>query len=543
MSRRRLPPGMRLRLAVVLVPLTLWPSSSMRLSAETQALEVAAADADPFDAMLRDNFAFAGQQLGAMTGTIPTDRYPDYTDPDTEVWVNTSAGAWTSGFFPGALWLMYQQTAQPTWRSQAQTRQAGIESQKTRTSTHDLGFMLFNSFGHGYRLTGNDAYRQVVLTAARSLATRYSPIVGCIKTEWPSGSATDFKVIIDIMMNLELLFWASRNGGDPGWYNMAASHALKTATNHVRLDGSTYHVVNYDPSTGAVKGKTTAQGLAPDSTWSRGQAWAIYGFTMTYRYTRKMEFLNTARATADYFIANLPSDSVPYWDFDAPTSDPRDSSAAAIAASGLLELSQLDTDATRRQRYLTTAKQILTSLSSPAYLAEGHANAAILLHGTSFKARGNYDTGLIYGDYYFLEAMLRYRWIKPSGSILAVAAVTASADDGNRPENTLDNNFSTRWSAQGDGQWIRFDLGRIKTVRKIAIAWHLGDTRSARFDVQTSRDGATWTTALKSLSSGTTTKQETYDMPDGGSRYVRIVGHGNSLNPWNSITEVDIYGN
>jgi unsaturated chondroitin disaccharide hydrolase len=268
---------------------------------------------------------------------------------------------------------------------------------------------------------------------------------------------------------------------------------------------------------------------------------------MTYRYTRDVRFLNTARTTADYFIAHLPSDSVPPWDFevpgipDEPPPEDRDSSAAAIAASGLLELSQLDTDATRRQRYLTTAKQILTSLFSPDYLAEGHANDAILLHGTSFKAQGNYDTGLIYGDYYFLEAMLRYRWIKPTGSILAVAAVTASADDGNRPENTLDNNFSTRWSAQGDGQWIRFDLGAIKTVRKIAVAWYLGDKRTARSAVQTSRDGATWTTGFQGISSGTTTAQETYDLPDVPARYVRILGHGNSQNTWNSITEVDIY--
>jgi hypothetical protein len=181
-------------------------------------------------------------------------------------------------------------------------------------------------------------------------------------------------------------------------------------------------------------------------------------------------------------------------------------------------------------------------LSSPAYLAEGHTNDAILLHGTSFEPQNKYDTGLIYGDYYFLEALLRYRWILPTGSSLAVAAVTASADDGNRPENTLDNNFSTRWSAQRDGQWIQFDLGVNRTVQKIAVAWYQGDKRTSRFAVQTSPNGTTWTTRFEGISSGTTTKQETYDLPDENARYIRIIGYGNSLNTWNSITEVDIYG-
>ena len=356
MSRRRLSPGMRFGLPVVLVALALSASSSMRLPAETQANEVAAADADPFDAMLRDNFAFAGQQLSAMTGTIPTDRYPHYTHRETEVWVTTVASGWPSGFFPGALWLMYQQTAHPTWRSHAQTWQAGIESQKTKTSIHDLGFMLFNSFGNGYRLTGNDAYRQVVLTAAglaRQALLRASRLHQ-IRGSQTACDGPDFKVIIDNMMNLELLFWASRNGGDPEWYDMAVSHALRTAKEHVRSDGSTYQIVDFAPSTGAVQSRCNHQGYSCESTWSRGQAWALYGFTMTYRYTRDVRFLNTARATADYFIANLPGDDVPYWDFEAPgiPSEPRDSSAAAIAASGLLELSQLDTDATRRQGYL-----------------------------------------------------------------------------------------------------------------------------------------------------------------------------------------------
>jgi unsaturated chondroitin disaccharide hydrolase len=256
--------------------------------------------------------------------------------------------------------------------------------------------------------------------------------------------------------------------------------------------------------------------------------------------------LNAARMTAAYFIAHLPADEVPYWDFELPSfaGEPRDTSAAAIAASGLIELSQLDPDAARKTTYLNAAKGILTSLSSSAYLAKNTPNDAILLHGTSHKPHGNFDTGLIYGDYYFLEALLRYQGAKPPSwsAILPVVAVTASSHDGNVPQNTLDNQLSTRWSALGDGQWIRFDLGASKTISKVAVAWYLGNQRTARFDVQTSATGNAWTTVFSGQSSGTTLQQQTYDFTDRSARYLRIVGHGNSQNLWNSITEVDVYG-
>jgi len=460
--------------------------------------------------------------------------------------VSTDASAWTGGFFPGALWLMYQQTGDPSWRTAAEIRQAGIESQKTRTSTHDLGFMLFTSFGTAFRLTDHDPYRQVVLTAAASLAKRYSSVVGCIKTSFPAGTSADFKTIIDTMMNLELLFWASQHGGQAAWAQMAQSHALRSAAEHVRSDGSTYHVINYSPTTGAVQGRATGQGYNTESTWARGQAWAIYGFTMAYRYTHHSTLLQAARLTADYWISHIPADEVPYWDFEAPnlSTQPRDSSAATIAASGLLELSQLEPDGTRRQTYLAQAQATLTSLASPAYLAQGTTNAAILLHGTANQPRRNVDTGLIYGDYYFLEAMIRAQGLVPQTSDvnLPVVAVTASAHDGNVPQNTLDNNLSTRWSAQGDGQWIRFDLGATKTVARLDAAWYLGNMRTARFEVQTSSTGTAWTARFTGVSSGTTTQSEPYAFPAVAARYVRILGHGNSQNAWNSITEADIFG-
>jgi unsaturated chondroitin disaccharide hydrolase len=262
-------------------------------------------------------------------------------------------------------------------------------------------------------MTGNQHYRDVLLTAARSLASRYSSTVHAIRS-WknpPKADPTDFRVVIDNMMNLELLFWASRNGGDPNLAGIALDHALRTAEAHVRPDGSTHHMVVFDSTTGAVKRTQTVQGYSDFSTWSRGQAWALYGFATAYREMRDARLLATARRVADYFIAYLPPDKVPYWDFLAPGDPPRDSSAAAIGASGLLELSQLETDPARKHRYLATAKAILASLSTSSYLAEGTSSRSILIHGTSNEPAGRYDRGLAYGDYYFLEALLRYRAI------------------------------------------------------------------------------------------------------------------------------------
>src|SRR3954447_4415354 len=234
---------------------------------------------DPFDVAVRHAQTFAIGRLNATTARIATTAWPQVTSGLR--WTTTGAGQWTSGFLPGTLWDAYQATADASLRTKAQNWQAGLAGQAANTSTHDVGFMVFDSFGNGYRLTGTDAYRQTVLKAAASLATRYSATVGAIRS-WNSAS-TEFKVIVDNMMNLELLFWASKHGGQRLWYDEAVSHALKTAQDHVRPDGSTYHLVTYDPATGAIKSRTTVQGYANSSTWARGQAWAIHGFTMTYR--------------------------------------------------------------------------------------------------------------------------------------------------------------------------------------------------------------------------------------------------------------------
>ena len=325
-------------------------------------------------------------------------------------WTAVAPSDWTAGFYPGLLWQMYERTGDVAWRNKAAAWSAGLESQKTRTSTHDLGFMLFNSFGQGLRLTGDPHYQEVVLEAARSLSSRYNPTVGAIR----SWDGTGYRVIIDNLMNLELLFHAAKNGGTT-WsggpaqdlYNMAVSHASKTLQNHVRPDGSTYHVVTYDAATGGVLSKSTAQGKSAESTWSRGQAWAIYGFTMTFRETGDATFLEAARRTADYFLANLPDDFVPPADFSSTYTGLayKDSSAAAVAASGLLELSTLETDSARSQRYFQSAVMILESLTSASYVAPPQ-HPALLLHGA--RTYPGQNISLIYGDYYLVEALLRY---------------------------------------------------------------------------------------------------------------------------------------
>jgi unsaturated chondroitin disaccharide hydrolase len=343
-------------------------------------------------------------------------------------------------------------------------------------------------------------------------------------------------------MNLELLLWASKHGGPASLRTEALSHARNLQRDHVRADGSTFHAVWYNPTTGAVLKKDTIQGLNANSTWSRGQAWAIHGFAMLYGETGDPSFLATARSTADWYLAHLPADKVPYWDFSVTDpNEPRDSSAAAIAASGLLELAHLEPDAARANTYLVAAQASLTSLSSGAYRSDGTTNQAILLHGTRYRTQNDYDTGLIFGDYFFVEAILRLRWFTPTVAPLPVSAVAASATDGNPASNTTDGNLATRWAATGDGQWIRYDLGSSQNVNKIGIAFYRGSLRTSRFDLQTSTDGTTWTTRLSSLSSGTTDALETYDIPDAPARYVRIVGHGNSEDTQTAITEVQIF--
>ena len=509
------------------------------------------------DLKISNAWAVAALQDGAIAQRSTKTQYPMVTTTDAaQVWRYAPSSEWTSGFFPSNLWLLHQQFASNGWNTAASLWQAGMEREKTNTGTLNTGFMVFTPFGNAYRLTGTDTYRQVALAAANSHSQRYSSTVGAVRSVGSITDNTNFQVIIDHMMNLELMFWASKHGGAASLYDQARRHALKTRDNHMRADGSTYHVVNYNPLTGAVKsrGGTASfpvQGYSDYSTWARGQAWCIYGFTMTYRYTGETTFRDTARKAADWYIAHLPWDLVPYWDFNDPAipNAPRDSSAAAIAAAGLLELSLLESDPTRAAKYRKTAQQTLSSLLSAPYLATlvsgGTAyNSQALLLQSTYNHHNNgssYNQGTAWGDYYLLEAMLRYRRINPGLPALAIASVSAtSAQAGNPAANAIDGNPATRWSACCDGQSITVDLGRSRPVQKVSVAFLNGDQRTARFDIATS-DGVTWITRFRGISSGQTSASEFYDIPDVTARYIRITGHGNTSNLWNSITELAVY--
>ena len=319
---------------------------------------------------------------------------------------------WTSGFPAGSFWLLYERTRDQAWRTAAEAWTAALMSQQTRTDTHDVGFVIYNSFGNGYRLTQNAAYRTVVLTAAASLATRFDADVGCTRS-WDFGSWS-FPVIIDNMMNLELLFRATALGGDARFAQIGTTHALTTRTNHFRADASSYHVVDYNPTTGAVIKKQTNQGLADESAWARGQAWGLYGFTMSYRETSDARFLDQATRIAEFYTKSpvMPADGVPYFDFDAPARtdvpDYRDASAGAIAASGLLELAKYATSAAA-ESYRAFAIKAVRALSSTAYrAAAGTNNQFLLLHSVgNYPQNGEIDVAMNYADYYYLEALGR----------------------------------------------------------------------------------------------------------------------------------------
>ncbi|MEL7222996.1 MAG: glycoside hydrolase family 88 protein [Bacteroidota bacterium] len=284
----------------------------------------------------------------------------------------TRSKSWTSGFFPGILWQLYDHSQAPELKAAAETWQSFVEKEKMDSTTHDLGFKVFCSFGQAWRITEEDAYKEVFLKAAETLSTRYNTQVGAIRSWDHHEHLWSFPVIIDNMMNLEMLYEATRLTGDSSFYKIATQHAETTLKNHFRADNSSYHVVSYDPLTGEVEKKNTHQGLNHESAWSRGQAWGLYGYTVAYRYTKKPAFLAQAQKIADFIFThpNLPDDLIPYWDFDAPNipNEPRDVSAAAIAASGLFELSKYVP--TKATQYTSWANGILVSLEKEEYQCE-----------------------------------------------------------------------------------------------------------------------------------------------------------------------------
>lgn len=320
-----------------------------------------------------------------------------------------AARDWTSGFFPGELWFLYQYTGKQEWLTAAKTYTANIEKEQFNGGTHDMGFKVYCSFGTGYRITKDPAYKAVIIQSAKTLSTRFNPIVGCIRSWDHHKEVWGFPVIIDNMMNLELLFEATQLTGDSSFYKIAVAHANTTMKNHFRADYSSYHVVDYDTATGKVVKKNTHQGYSDASAWARGQAWALYGYTMCYRYTRNPVYLQQAEHVAAFILNHprLPKDLVPYYDFDAPgiPNEPRDASAAAVIASGLYELSGYSKQATY---YRATADKIVANLTNAYRSPIGENKGFILLHSTGSKpSNSEVDVPINYADYYYLEALLR----------------------------------------------------------------------------------------------------------------------------------------
>lgn len=321
---------------------------------------------------------------------------------------------WVSGFFAGSLWYMYELTGDESWADRARLHTEILDSVQYLQWHHDVGFMIYDSYGNGLRLKGIPEYEKVVVQTARSLSTRFRPVPGVIQSwdadrGWQGLRGWQCPVIIDNMMNLELMFRASEISGDETFRNIAVSHADRTMKEHFRDDYSCYHVVDYDLTDGHVRGRCTAQGYADESAWARGQAWAVYGYTVCYRFTGDRRYLDHAERVADFVVnnPNMPGDSVPYWDFDAPNipDEPRDASTAAILASAFCEMYVH----TGNDRYKELADKIIESLSSPSYrAAEGENGGFLLMHSVGSIPHGsNIDVPLNYADYYFLEALIR----------------------------------------------------------------------------------------------------------------------------------------
>lgn len=331
-------------------------------------------------------------------------------DSESKNWSCTSIYDWKSGFWPGLLWYAYEYSRDEEIKKQAERFSKAlypIADRKARN--HDLGFQIYCSLGNGYRITKNPEYKEIMLRVADSLATLYNPVVGTI-VSWPHMKQWPHNTIVDNMMNLELLFWAAKNGGSKELYDIAYRHAEVTMQNQFREDFSTYHVAVYDTVTGKKLQGVTHQGYADETMWARGQAWAVYGFTMAYRETKNKEFLETAVKAVDIFLKNLPDDNVPYWDFHAPKipNEPKDASASAIVASALLEL-QGYVEPSKAAFYRDAAVKILTSLSSEAYQSRD-VNHAFLLHSTGHKPNeSEVDASIVYADYYYIEALMRLK--------------------------------------------------------------------------------------------------------------------------------------
>jgi unsaturated chondroitin disaccharide hydrolase len=398
-----------------------WGNAMQRLALASAAIlslmSEAVAGPQPLNSLqgIATDLSFIEQQatktLNSL-GSSPAPGNPLYpaSGGDSGTWTTVSpsdgAQGWTSGFFPGELWLLYQATGSQQWLTAAQAWTAPLASQANGRPLDptDIGFIIGTSFGNGYRLTGDPAYKQVLITTGNTLASLYNPKVGAVQS-W-TFPQYHFPVIIDSMMTLGPLQWGAGNGGNPAWAGIASTHAETVTTNFVRPDGSTYQLSDFNPATGAPESPQYYQtgGLSATSVWARGQAWALYGFVQAYQTSGNPALLQTAEDVANYFVGQLLADDtwIPPWDFDAPAGAPVDTSAAAIAADGLVMLSTVT--GALGASYLQDAENILGSLSA-SYLDDSGTGEAVLIDG--FPGNGGTNTALIYGDYYFTEALLR----------------------------------------------------------------------------------------------------------------------------------------
>jgi unsaturated chondroitin disaccharide hydrolase len=363
--------------------------------------------------LIEENFALANSQYRYMMTLTPTDKMPQSFDEKNSKFIAKDITWWCTGFYPGSLWYIYEQTKDPIIKIEAERALKVIEPNQDYTGNHDLGFMMFCSFGNAYRITKDEKYKERIFRAAEALSARYRPSAKIIQS-WNANDYFQCPVIIDNMMNLELLNWVSDKGGDKKFKEIAINHSNVTLKNHFRPNYSSWHVIDYNLKTGGINKKATWQGAADCSAWSRGQAWGFYGYTMMYRFTKNKLYLDQARNIAKYILNhhNMPADKVPYWDFDAPLipKAKRDASAAAILASALLELGQY-TSGKEKEGYITAAETMLRTLSGDAYRAKAGENGGFLLkHSTgALPLNSEIDVPLIYADYYFLEALKRYK--------------------------------------------------------------------------------------------------------------------------------------
>ena len=385
---------------------------------------LASCSAESDQAMADRVMNVATRQALAMHSVLEKDRMPRTLNPDSTM-LTSGIDWWCSGFFPGTLWNIYRYSGNDTVLRAAREETAKLLPILHGVTDHDIGFQVNCSFGEGFRFTSDPDYKRMMLNAADTLAARFNPVVGCIKS-WNIDEGHNFYVIIDNMMNLELLMEASRLSGDERYKDVAVRHASTTARNHIRPDFSSFHWVIYNDSTGHVETRKTGQGYADNSTWARGEAWALYGYTMMASGTNNKKFLSLAENIARWVLDRLPADGVPYWDYTAAeqlksgdaTVDRlkagevdgrilRDASAAAVTASALLTLSTLTTDKELASDAVDAARRSLHTLASPEYLAEPGTNGGFLLKHSVGNYPGNneVDVPLTYADYYFLEAI------------------------------------------------------------------------------------------------------------------------------------------